>query len=914
MQSLRRKKAQQQQSSSSSSSSSKQKKKNATSTPRTVAIGATPTTVGTTAGSSPPPPPPPAPNASSSPPAPGRLLFSRTLSLVRRPSSSTTNANKNASTTSSSSTDVDTSTLSATSSTLLLQHLQVHSSSELNGIAPTHDASFEVVTEESQQAWQQQQHEIRRQLFGDDDSIHQKLHRTGTSVSTATEERCGPERNDSWPNHNNPKPTPPPTQLPPPLSPTQSAAPSSHDGHFTTRSATPNDRAAVQFLLAPFETKVSVVNEHCDKDRTMASKSSRDHPDDEEAPLPPTNHHPGNFHVRVVTPSTPSTTAFSLDASSISARTTVPGAVQAPQFVPVGAASSSTPRSTSPPPPPPPPLSSAPQPQQHQQPPPPPPAPTGPVLLPPRAPSLSARVASHLLTNRFCDAQQQLRSSHLASFDTLDTNLSPILASRPEYCLEDSVEVDELSRAGMATTGAVSTALTTPSVVPSGGGAALPSDLKTVGSGEEAKDVDGAELRDGPDLYPVLRQLESLRDKVSDLWSNCQLYPHAQSSAAATAAANGETNDANTNTNRSTNSNSANDKGPPIANMAQKSESFLMDLFYDPSQAWWNCAGGGGGADANGGDGPCSFFSRHRTRGGAGPNGKAVIDRPYYDQEFTLKFLNRLLTDGFTLLLWQPPLSPPRATSSTNAKAGATPAPASADWTGRTVHLVLEPGAPSGDGPLPTAPGKTPATAADAATAVAGPRLEWTTVPGGYEFEISTSGVDLLDVLSIRCRRDQDRATSTDPALTDEEEEDDTTTCGTNDEYDEDDGDSQQTGTASSSLRSFMGPTTKGSSGRGGGSGTTDEQDPCFFTLTTKTGRVHVFEAASPRERDDLVNGLRNAIAWLSYHLVTGDVSASSVLYRPDAVSPNDPDPAELPVLARRPYLAMNRTAHALLD
>jgi len=92
-----------------------------------------------------------------------------------------------------------------------------------------------------------------------------------------------------------------------------------------------------------------------------------------------------------------------------------------------------------------------------------------------------------------------------------------------------------------------------------------------------------------------------------------------------------------------------------------------------------------------------------------------------------------------------------------------------------------------------------------------------------------------------------------------------------------------------------------------------DSYDVCFFSITSRSGDVHVFEANSPSERDRIVNGLKNVIARLTFHLIAGDVKGSSELYCDDALPDGGSNPAELPMLAR-PHQAMNRISHALLD
>jgi len=193
--------------------------------------------------------------------------------------------------------------------------------------------------------------------------------------------------------------------------------------------------------------------------------------------------------------------------------------------------------------------------------------------------------------------------------------------------------------------------------------------------------------------------------------------------------------------------------------------------------------------------------------------------RPFYDEEFTLDFLRQMMTQGVTLLHLQPPASPNNPTL---------------DWNGRSVSMMIESGTTGDNQDIQ-------------------PKLEWTTIAGGQTFEVSTTSVSLLSILSINSKASE------------EEKE----------EYDSD--------------------------------------EVCFFTVTTNKGDVHIFEANSVSERDRIVNGLRNVIARLSYHLISGDVTAASELYKDDALPEKGANPAELPTLAK-PQQAMNRLSHALLD
>lgn len=89
-----------------------------------------------------------------------------------------------------------------------------------------------------------------------------------------------------------------------------------------------------------------------------------------------------------------------------------------------------------------------------------------------------------------------------------------------------------------------------------------------------------------------------------------------------------------------------------------------------------------------------------------------------------------------------------------------------------------------------------------------------------------------------------------------------------------------------------------------------EEEDVCLFSITTEEGDVQVFEAATPRERDLFVAGLKNVIARLSFHVIVGDAGASSELYYE---GDKDAPQGELPSFSS-PVKNMNRIAHALMD
>lgn len=90
-----------------------------------------------------------------------------------------------------------------------------------------------------------------------------------------------------------------------------------------------------------------------------------------------------------------------------------------------------------------------------------------------------------------------------------------------------------------------------------------------------------------------------------------------------------------------------------------------------------------------------------------------------------------------------------------------------------------------------------------------------------------------------------------------------------------------------------------------------DENDHCFFVITTNLGDVYVFESMSVEERDLIVIGIKNVIARLTQHLVTGNKSAILDLYYDEDY--DNPPLGELPSLPN-PTKIMNRMSHRLLD
>lgn len=93
-----------------------------------------------------------------------------------------------------------------------------------------------------------------------------------------------------------------------------------------------------------------------------------------------------------------------------------------------------------------------------------------------------------------------------------------------------------------------------------------------------------------------------------------------------------------------------------------------------------------------------------------------------------------------------------------------------------------------------------------------------------------------------------------------------------------------------------------------------DDDDSPFFTITTETGDVHAFESPTISERNYVVHGIKNVVAWLSYHLIMGNMtSGSGVVTDLEVQGEEIEDTGELPSL-RTPVQAMNDLAHSFMD
>ena len=91
-----------------------------------------------------------------------------------------------------------------------------------------------------------------------------------------------------------------------------------------------------------------------------------------------------------------------------------------------------------------------------------------------------------------------------------------------------------------------------------------------------------------------------------------------------------------------------------------------------------------------------------------------------------------------------------------------------------------------------------------------------------------------------------------------------------------------------------------------------DEEDNPFFTITTEKGEVHAFESPTLSERNYTVHGIRNVVAWLSYHLVMGNMASGTQMVS-DLEEEQGELSGELPSL-KTPVQAMNDLTHSFLD
>lgn len=91
-----------------------------------------------------------------------------------------------------------------------------------------------------------------------------------------------------------------------------------------------------------------------------------------------------------------------------------------------------------------------------------------------------------------------------------------------------------------------------------------------------------------------------------------------------------------------------------------------------------------------------------------------------------------------------------------------------------------------------------------------------------------------------------------------------------------------------------------------------DDDDNPFFTITTNKGQVHAFESPTLSERNYVVHGIRNVVAWLSYHLISGNMTAGTEIVS-NLDEQRGESVGELPSL-KTPVQAMSELSHAFLD
>jgi hypothetical protein len=172
------------------------------------------------------------------------------------------------------------------------------------------------------------------------------------------------------------------------------------------------------------------------------------------------------------------------------------------------------------------------------------------------------------------------------------------------------------------------------------------------------------------------------------------------------------------------------------------------------------------------------------------------------------------------------------------------------DWTGESVTMTIKPGMLS--------------------TSMQLPRLEWSTWGGGWSHpEVRTTSLDLLQIHSV-LDHEAVMGESTTPVL-----------------------DPTLVGEETESPR---------------------EPDVYAFIITTEQGDVHIFEASSENERDQVVCGLKNVMARLSYQLIAGDDNVSTELFQtPKSEEPNDNSSVDLPPIIT-PTQAVQNMTHNFLD
>ena len=130
------------------------------------------------------------------------------------------------------------------------------------------------------------------------------------------------------------------------------------------------------------------------------------------------------------------------------------------------------------------------------------------------------------------------------------------------------------------------------------------------------------------------------------------------------------------------------------------------------------------------------------------------------------------------------------------------------------------------------------------------PKLEWSTLGGGLALHVETHSIGLLDIHSL----------STSGGVIEETRDDDESDT---------------------------------------------EMMNCFFTMTSNTGDVYVFETTTPAEAERMVQGIKNIAARLTAELISGDSNALLDFYN---------NTGEADAIRFSPDEAMLRLSNAFFD
>jgi hypothetical protein len=89
---------------------------------------------------------------------------------------------------------------------------------------------------------------------------------------------------------------------------------------------------------------------------------------------------------------------------------------------------------------------------------------------------------------------------------------------------------------------------------------------------------------------------------------------------------------------------------------------------------------------------------------------------------------------------------------------------------------------------------------------------------------------------------------------------------------------------------------------------TTSEENLGFFSITTQSGEIHLFECLSSEEKDRVTTGIKNMLARMAYSIIAGDNNVLTELY-----GDLSPDEGQLPAL-KTISQSLNDISHAFLN